>query len=66
MRYTLLALMALFLFTSCKKENTVWETDWSVPVINDTLSLSNLVNDSTLAETGGFYSVDLNRSLFDI
>ena len=66
MRYTLLALMALFLFTSCKKENTVWETDWSVPVINYTLSFSNLVNDSTLSETGGFYSVDLNRSLFNI
>ncbi len=66
MRYTLLILTTALLFLSCKKENTVWETDWSIPVINDTLSLINLVNDSTLTESSGFYNVDLNRTLFDI
>lgn len=35
-------------------------------MINDTLSLSNLVNDSTLTETGGGYVVDLKRSLFNV
>lgn len=66
MRYILFILAITLLFFSCKKENTVWETDWSAPVLSDTLSLSNLVNDSTLTESGGFYDVDLNRSLFDI
>ncbi|MFT5858512.1 MAG: hypothetical protein ACI865_000600 [Flavobacteriaceae bacterium] len=66
MRYILFTLAIALLIFSCKKENTVWETDWSAPILNDTLSLRNLVNDSTLTESGGFYEVDLNRSLFDI
>ena len=60
-----LLVIGLF-FASCKKENTVWESDWSTPLINDTLSLDNLVNDSTLTESGGFYQLELNRTLFDI
>jgi hypothetical protein len=66
MRYIPFILASVLLILSCKKESTVWETDWSAPLINDTLSLRNLVNDSTLAESGGFYVVDLNRTLFDM
>lgn len=66
MRYILLTILTFaVLLSSCKKENTVWETDWSAPIINDTLSLSHLVNDSTLTETSGFYYVDLNRTLLN-
>ena len=53
------------LLSSCKKENTVWETDWSSPIINDTLSFNNLVNDSTLMVDAGYYVVDLNRTLLN-
>jgi hypothetical protein len=53
------------LLSSCKKENTVWETDWSAPIIDDTLSLANWVNDSTLSEVGGFYALDMRRTLID-
>lgn len=60
---TLLVILGL---TSCKKEPTVWNTDWSAPLVNDTLSLANLVNDSTLSEVGGYYHVDLERVLFDM
>ncbi|MDG1334223.1 MAG: hypothetical protein P8P74_17955 [Crocinitomicaceae bacterium] len=66
MRNTLFILLTFtLLLSSCKKENTVWETDWSAPVINDSLSLSNLVNDSTLDVVSGYYSVDLERTLLD-
>lgn len=66
MRNKLLTILTFaLLLSSCKKENTVWETDWSAPIINDTLSLSHLVNDSTLANSGGFYVVDLNRTLLN-
>ncbi len=52
---------------SCKKEDTVWETDWGFPLINDTLTLDNLVNDSTLFENpSGYYELDLTRTLLDI
>ena len=53
------------LLSSCKKENTVWETDWGAPLINDTLSFNNLVNDSTLENVSGYYVVDFNRTLID-
>ncbi|MFT6924110.1 MAG: hypothetical protein ACJA1C_003131 [Crocinitomicaceae bacterium] len=66
MKYSLFILLLITLFASCKKEQTVWESDWSAPVINDTLTLANLVNDSTLAENSGFYELGLTRTLFDL
>ena len=66
MRNTLFILLTFtLLLSSCKKENTVWETDWSAPVINDSLSLNNLVNDSTLENVSGYYFVNLERTLLD-
>lgn len=66
MKRTAILLTLLLSIVSCKKEPTVWETDWSAPIINDTLSLANLVNDSTLAEVGGFYELNLDRVLFSL
>lgn len=57
--------MAVLFLLSCKKEKTVWESEWSAPLINDTLTLNNLVNDSTLFDDNGVYSLSLNRTLFD-
>ena len=51
---------------SCRKEKTNWDSDWVVPVLNDTLSFKNLVNDSTLAvDASGFYELDLTRTIID-
>lgn len=66
MRYLLLFSTILVLASSCKKQDTIWESNWSAPIISDTLSLENLVNDSTLSVTGSSYAVDLNRTLFDV
>tara|TARA_B110000908_G_scaffold169381_1_gene226417 strand:+ start:230 stop:1828 length:1599 start_codon:yes stop_codon:yes gene_type:complete len=66
MKYSLFILLLITLVASCKKEQTVWESDWSVPIINDTLTLTNLVNDSTLTENSGFYELSLTRTLFDL
>lgn len=54
-----------FVVVSCRKETT-WDADWVVPLINDTLDLKNLVNDSTLDASGGFYNINLKRTLLDI
>ena len=64
-------LFTVFLFmlmlVSCKKEATSWDTDWVVPIVNDTLSLKNLQNDSTFFVNGNsFYEVDLTRTLLNI
>lgn len=55
----------LIAFSSCRK-TTSWDTNWVAPLINDTLDLTNLVNDSTLVVTGGFYNVNLKRTLLDV
>ena len=51
---------------SCTKKKAVWYTDWSSPLINDTLTLTHLANDSTLSEVGGFYELNLDRKLIDL
>ena len=60
-------LILLSVFSSCKKEATRWETDWSIPFVTDTLSLSNFHNDSTLDNlTSSDYFVVFERELLDI
>lgn len=66
MKHFYLSLLLALLFVSCKKEQTVWESDWNAPLINDTLSLADLVNDSTLNVSSGYYALDLERTLFDL
>ncbi len=55
------------LLSSCRKEKTSWESDWVVPLVRDTLSLTELENDSTLSVDGAYnYTVDLTRTLANI
>jgi hypothetical protein len=62
----LLLLIGIFLFTACRKKDTSWNSDWVAPIVNDTLALNNLVNDSTIsAGAGMYYQVDLSRTIFD-
>lgn len=52
---------------SCHKEKTVWNSDWVAPLVHDTLTLENLVNDSTLAvNTSNYLEVDLTRTILDL
>ena len=51
---------------SCKKEETAWNIDVEAPLLHDTLSLKNWVNDSTLTETNGEIEIDVTRTLLDI
>jgi len=66
MKNAILILLIATLIASCKKEATVWETDWSAPIVNDTLTMTDLVNDTTLIESSGFYELDLTRTLFNL
>lgn len=55
-----------FFFTSCRKEKAIWESDWSLPLVSDTLNLKNLVTDSFLALNGsGNYQLEINRNILD-
>jgi len=59
-------LLLVLVFSACKKEATRWNSDWEVPVLKDTLDLSNFYNDSTLAISGSQIDVALSRTLIDI
>lgn len=52
---------------SCRKEGTSWDSDWVAPIINDSLQISDLVNDSTLeVNSDNSIQVILNRDLIDL
>lgn len=62
----LFSIVLILLFISCRKEKTTWSTNWSAPIVNDTLTLTNFVNDSTLTATSDYYELKLHRTLLDI
>lgn len=55
------------ILVSCRKEKTEWVSNWTLPLVNDTLDLKNLVSDSFLAVNGtGNYQLEINRNILDI
>ena len=64
-RLGLLILITAFL-SSCKKEATRWQSDWLLPVLQDTLSLAHYYNDSTLNTNGSQINVNLSRTILDL
>lgn len=53
--------------SSCKKKDTIWSSDWIAPIINDTLDLSNYINDSTFSvDSNQYLDIDLTRTLFNL
>lgn len=64
--FALLGFIAIAV-SSCKKEATSWTSAWRVPILNDSLTLNQLVADSILATNGsGFYQLEINRNLVDL
>jgi len=67
MRFFVLIFSALIVFSSCKKKDTEWNSNWAIPIIHDTLKLNNLYNDSTLTSLNlATIDVDLTRTILNI
>lgn len=66
MRYSFFLIFFLLTLFSCRKQKTVWDSDWTAPIVNDTLSLEKFVNDTTLSVSSGYYEMNLHRTLMDI
>ena len=60
----------IFIFLSalgCRKEKTNWNSDWVVPLINDSLIIKNYVNDTTLAiNSDQTIQIIAERNLIDL
>jgi hypothetical protein len=66
MKKLIFLLCVALAFASCKKrDKAIWDTDWQVPLVHDSLTLSNLVADSLLTVVSGNYELDINSSLFE-
>ncbi|MCE2712586.1 MAG: hypothetical protein LW688_08605 [Cryomorphaceae bacterium] len=67
MRKGILLLLISLLLLSCRKDKTSWTSNWSLPLVNDTLDLSNQINDSTLSvNSEGNLEVELTRTVLDL
>lgn len=53
----------LSFLVSCKREQTVWDSNWQLPLLSDSLTLTNLVEDSILSVVGGNYQLSFDREL---
>ena len=66
-RQFFILLLLTILICSCKKKQTTWNSDWSAPIISDTISLSNLYNDSTLVSSNQTsIDLDLSRTILNL
>ncbi|HLP55998.1 MAG TPA: hypothetical protein VK151_13265 [Fluviicola sp.] len=63
--FLILPLVAL-LTVACKREQAVWESDWQVPLLDDTLNLDKLVEDSFITVNGGYYELAINRTIYEL
>lgn len=73
MRILGIILLFSFLFQSCKKQDTTWDTDYSIPLMKANLGISDLVNDTLISNNpngslnlifkGNLFQLDLNELL---
>ena len=57
----------LLLFIGCRKDGTSWNSDWVVPLVNDSLMIKDYVNDSTLGvNPDQSIQVIAQRNLFNL
>jgi len=59
-------LLFSFVLFACKKEATTWNVDLGAPIVNDTLRITKLFNDSTLTAAGTSINVDLTRTVLNL
>jgi hypothetical protein len=63
MKQLAIVLGCIALFSSCKKETT-WVGDWTFPLVNDTLTLHSLVEDSIVYDDKGTTHLRFEESLY--
>lgn len=58
--------LVVLLTVACKREQAVWESDWQVPLLDDTLNLDKLVEDSIVSVNGGYYELSIDRTIYEL
>ncbi|HLP54221.1 MAG TPA: hypothetical protein VK151_04295 [Fluviicola sp.] len=63
MKQLAIVLGCIVLFSSCKKETT-WVGDWTFPLVDDTLTLNSLIEDSIVYDNNGTTHIRFEESLY--
>lgn len=67
MRTVIITLLLTASLFSCRKEKATWDSDWRVPLIQDSLNLSKLVTNSILdINPDGSYHLVINRDILNL
>lgn len=59
-------IVAAALLVGCKREQAVWQSDWQLPLLNDTLTLNQLEDSGYVTVNGGYYELSLDRTLYEV
>ena len=67
MKQWIVLLGVLVIMTSCKRKATSWDVSLGAPLVNDTLDVSNFVQNQTLVpNANGTLDVDFTKTILDI
>lgn len=66
MKQLLLIPLAALMLVGCKRKQAVWESDWEVPLLKDTLTLDQWVDSGFVAVNGGYYELAINRTIYEL
>ncbi len=65
MRILLVFIASVFLLSSCRKEKTSWDTDWSAPLLHGHLTLTDLIPPEYLATNSeGYLSIVFHQNAY--
>lgn len=59
-------IVATALLVGCKREQAVWQSDWQLPLLHDTLTLDQLEDSGFVTVNGGYYELSLDRTLYEV
>lgn len=60
-------IVIVILVSSCKRKQAVWDTENSVPILDDTLTLNQFVQDSILTiDASNYYELAIDRTVFEL
>ena len=65
-QFTVGLFMVSILFSSCHKKKTIWNSDWTAPIVNDTLTLDKYVKTSMITVNSGYYELNFKRTILDL
>jgi hypothetical protein len=59
-----LSIICVLVLVSCKREKAEWDTKWALPLVEDSLTLEQLDDQSILSVNSGSYELSIDRNIY--